>query len=247
MTDFHLSENLETNGLEEDELEIEIKVKDELDRLNAAIKGINQLGKEASNAETLFQNTMKESFTALEDCAREIGVERIERARPYFNEVKLVQRASKRVHLERELCKRIEENEREAKERAKEAEDCCMKMMGNSYVDVDALEALNQAVLDVMNNAFIKASRCHELDKYDKKYTERRKNLAKLQARLRNEIDNARPYYELKNQLNKMLLCKKKRVESIKDGLKSARNVYKASMKKIEEMSEDIHKERGTV
>eukprot|EP00795_Rhopilema_esculentum_P012751 gene12751-3479_t len=246
MTDFHLSENLETNGLEEDELEIEIKVKDELDRLNAAIKGINQLGKEASNAETLFQNTMKESFTALEDCAREIGVERIERARPYFNEVKLVQRASKRVHLERELCKRIEENEREAKERAKEAEDCCMKMMGNSYVDVDALEALNQAVLDVMNNAFIKASRCHELDKYDKKYTERRKNLAKLQARLRNEIDNARPYYELKNQLNKMLLCKKKRVESIKDGLKSARNVYKASMKKIEEMSEDIHKERGT-
>ena len=247
MTDFPLSENLETNGLEEDELDIEIKVKDELDRLNAAIKGINQLGKEASNAETLFQNTMKESFTALEDCAREIGVERIERARPYFIEVKLVQRASKRVNLERELCKRIEKNEREAKQRVKEAEDCCMQMMGNSYVDVDALETLNQAVLDVMNNASIKASRCHELDKYDKKYTERRKNLAKLQARLRSEIDNARPYYELKSQLNKMLLCKKKRVESIKDGLKSARNVYQASMKKIEEMSEDIHKERGTV
>ena len=236
------SENLQ--DLSSKPTQFETRVKDELETLNLRISSINQLGKETGKAERMFDDTLEESFQMLKNCAIQVGTRVIERVRPYFKMVKHVRMARKNVQLHATACDRAEEHCCAMKNKLKEVEERVVETIGGHQVDIEGLEMLNKVIKDVMEAGDLKCKYAMKLHECNLNLTLKRKKLAKLQKTLGHDIEKARPYYDLKSELNRKLRHQKEKVESCQNDFRYAKKDYNEAMQNVEKISEEIHIER---
>ena len=224
--------------------EFEVRIKDELETLNLRISSINKLGQEAGEAERIYDDTLDKSFELLKSCAVEIGVGAIERARPYFRLVKRVQEANEKVKSHKAAFERANEHCNDKKYRVRQVEERVMETIGSQEVDIEGLEMLNQAIEDVVEAVDLKFLYTMKLHEYELSLAIRQKKLVILKKALRYDIQKARPYFDLKSEINRKLHCQKEMVDSIKNGLRRAKKDYNETMELVEKISEQIHIER---
>lgn len=227
--------------------EFETRIKNELDTLNSRISDINRLGKKAVSAERLFDCTLEESLQMLKTCAIEVGINSIERARPYFRMVKRLRKAKETAQAHRTAYRRAEGHCQEMKSKLKVAEERVKETVGKQQVDIESLEMLNQAVVDAMEASDLKCTYQMKLHECEVALTMKRKKHAKLQKSLRYDIDRARPYFELKSEINKKLRYYREKLEVVQKSLRCAKSDYDETMHNVENISEEIHKERSTL
>ena len=224
--------------------EFEVRIRGELETLNLKISSINKLGQEAGEAERIYNDTLDKSFEILKGCAVDIGVGTIERAKPYFKLVKRVQEANEKVKCDKVAFEKASKHCYDMKYRVKQVEERVMGTIGNEEVDIEGLKMLNQATEDVMEAVDLKHKYATKLHECELNLEIRRKKLIMLKKTLRNDIEKARPYFDLKSEINVMLHCQKEKMESIQNGLRRAKNDYRKTMGLVEKLSEQIHIER---
>ena len=222
----------------------ESKITDELENLNLRIASINELEQEAGRAERSYEDRLEESFEALKSCANKIGIEVLEAARPYFKLVKRVQKADEKVKIHATAHERANNYWFQMKSKLLQIEGRVIETSGNQEVDLEGLEMLNQAVEDVVKAVDLKCKYLMELRELELNLALMQKKLNKLQESLRCEIVKARPYFELKNTLNKELYHQKESLDNIRKCLYRAKREYYETMGNVERISEQIHLER---
>ena len=222
----------------------ESKITDELENLNLRIASINELEQEAGRAERSYEDKLEESFEALKNCANKIGIEVLEAARPYFKLVKRVQKADEKVKTHATAHERANNYWFQMKSKLLQIEKRVIETSGNQEVDLEGLEMLNQAVEDVVKAVDLKCKYLMELRELELNLALMQKKLNKLQESLRCEIVKARPYFELKNTLNKELYHQKESLDNIRKCLYRAKREYYETMGNVERISEQIHLER---
>lgn len=223
------------------------RIKDELETLNLRISDINRLGLEAGNARIVFGCSLKESLQLLRECAIDIGVDVIERSRPYFKLVKRVRKDAAKFKELNATFERADERCRELRSTLKMAEERVKESVGSHEVDIEGLEMLNQAVINAMEAGDEKCACQMSLRECELGLILKRKRLGKLQKTLVYDIEKARRYFDLKSEINKKLRQKKARLEDAKNDLNHAKEGYIETMQNVEKISEEIHKERETV
>ena len=227
--------------------EREARIKDGIETLNIRISTINQLGHEAGDAERDYDNTLDESFEILKSCAKRIGVKTIERARPYFKQMKSINKANEKILAFNAAFVKANEHCFQMKSKFRQVEERIFKSIGSQEVDVEGLEMLNEAIKDVMQAVDLKCKYAKKLHECEMSLVLRQNKLTTLQNTLGHDIEKARPYFDLKFEINRKLRHKKEMVENIQNKLRRAKRDYHEAMETVERTSEQIHIERETV
>lgn len=122
------------------------------------------------------------------------------------------------------------------------------RFMSNSHewkFDNAWQEMLNHATLKVMEAEKNKAESVaeHQLKAAALMATE--KHVQELEEKFRSSINKSRRYFEEKQICQEQLETQKRKIEQIQAQLANCKNSYATSLRNLEQISEDIHRQRG--
>eukprot|EP00794_Sanderia_malayensis_P003059 gene3059-3522_t len=231
----------EEDGNQDFNEDLDPRIMEELEKLNAASNRINILEKELDESRAVFRNFLTDATKALQTMHSRLG-QCIDKARPYFE-------ANEQAKKAQELCQEAAVQydkacnvHRGAKETISTAEK---KIQGRpGAFDATWQEMLNHAdikLLEAEKNK-IDSERAHE--EAAMAYRELEARAIQLEKQLKKAVAKARPYYKKKTAYLEFLKVQKDRVMELEIPFDNEKKKYANALKKLEEISEEIHEKR---
>lgn len=231
----------EDDDLEEEELDP--RVQQELEKLNACTEEINLLETQLEDANCLFRTLLSDSTQQLKALSKKLG-SCIEKARPYYEALEIAQKAQKECQSAATHYQRASGIHAAAKETIALAEQRFLTNSKHWEFDNAWQEMLNHATMKVMDAEKQKtdseAEHLRRADDFQAAETE----VQKLEKRLKGHISKTRPYFEQKDVFNKALESQKLRVHDLQQKVLAVKGTYARSLRNLEQISESIHAAR---
>lgn len=227
-----------------DSEELDPRIQVELENLNTATDDINKLEIELEEANSTFRILLNESTRRLKLLSKKLG-SCIEKARPYHE----AQEKSRLAQIECQAAavkfQRANEIYAAAKETVALAEQ---RFMSNSHewqFDNAWQEMLNHATIKVMDAEKQKTD-CHAEHQLKASiFSAAEMKVQQLEDRVRRSIQKSRPYFDEKQICQDQLQTQKERIQELQTQIQCAKTMYSTSLKNLEQISEEIHRQRG--
>ena len=221
----------------------------ELDKLNYANESINNLEIELEESKKEYIRTLNDSEKQLNEIEKKLG-NCVERVKPYYQ-------------LRTEL-RHAKENYLKAKNKFETAQELYvaakkMQLYAEESLDVTAdpdsilkpdenqknlTKMLEIARLKVTDTELFKHSSDSEQIEANRIYEEKMSHVEQLEKELRKQIEKSKIFFITKSQLNKELRFLFIKIEGLKNCLKEAKSAYQLSLRNLESISTEIHKQR---
>lgn len=232
--------------MEEEENDLDPRIQIELEKLNTATDEINKLEIELDEANTTFRMILNESTRRLKILSKKLG-SCIDRVRPYFAAVEVARKAQQECQKAAVIFQRANEIHAAAKETVALAEQRFMSNKHEWQFDNAWQEMLNHATIKVMEAENQKADSGREHQKRAMLFNAAEQKVQQLEDRLRRHIIKARPYFDEKALCQEQLGTQKERIESLQDQINKTKFSYSEALKKLEQISNEIHMKRKSL
>ncbi|KAJ8675891.1 hypothetical protein QAD02_011677 [Eretmocerus hayati] len=220
------------------------RIQIELENLNSATDDINKLEIELDEANTAYGQLLSESTSRLKELMNKLGSNCIEKARCYFEACEVANQARFKCQQQAQLYQRANVIHAAAKETVALAEARFMSHQHEWNFDQAWQDMLNHATLKVMDAETQKAECAREHQRRTLLFHEAEKKVQQLEEKYRRSINRAQPYFDLKAYCDQKLAVQKERVDCLKRAVKDAKFSYAASLRALEEISNQIHEKR---
>ncbi|XP_012282767.1 SH3 domain-binding protein 5 homolog [Orussus abietinus] len=220
------------------------RIQVELENLNNATDEINKLEIELDEAHTAFKQLLSDSTRRLKEIANKLGGGCIEKARCYYEAMEVARQARIQCQRQAQLYQRASEIHAAAKETVALAEARFLSHQHEWNFDQAWQDMLNHATIKVMDAENQKAECGREHQRRASLFHDADVKAQQLEEKHHRAIIKAKPYFEVRAQCDQMLAMQKERVECLQKGVRDAKQAYAASLRALEEISNQIHERR---
>ncbi|XP_077484004.1 uncharacterized protein LOC144094029 isoform X2 [Amblyomma americanum] len=227
----------------EDREPLDQRVQFELERLNTATELINKLEIELDEARSNFRLLLSESSQKINQLAKKLG-SHVEKARPYYEarmKVKELEDAARKASLRHE---RATLSHGTARQMVALAEEGLRRQGAQGSLDPVFQEMLNQATVRVNEAERERVLSRAEQGRLWHACRGHQQTVLDLHQALKKSIIKARPYFEMKAQLNEALEEQKKRVFHMEEDVMRVKFSYTEALHNLEQISDQMHQSR---
>ncbi|XP_041976996.1 SH3 domain-binding protein 5 homolog isoform X2 [Aricia agestis] len=225
--------------------ELDPRIQVELEKLNAATDEINKLELELDESMKTFHLLLNETSRRLQGLTKKLGVQCIEKSRPYHDAVASSNAARTECQKAAVAFQRASELHAAAKETVTLAEQRFVSKQDEWQFDSNWQEVLNHAIIKVMDAEKRKAESGREHQKKAAAYIAAEKKVTQLEESLKRNIIKSRIYFEEKKLCDEQMQTQNEKIEKLQRLIADAKYRYSKSLKALEEISEEIHRRRG--
>ncbi|XP_077562104.1 uncharacterized protein LOC144178261 isoform X2 [Haemaphysalis longicornis] len=221
------------------------RVQFELERLNTATELINKLEIELDEARSNFRLLLSESSQKINQLAKKLG-SHVEKARPYYEarmKVKELEAAARKASVRHERASLAHGT---ARQMVALAEEGLRRHNGSPQGTLDPVfqEMLNQATVRVNEAERERVQSRAEQGRLWHACRGQQQVVLDLHQALKKSIVRARPYFEMKAQLNEALEEQKKRVFHMEEDVMRIKFSYTEALHNLEQISNQMHQSR---
>lgn len=221
------------------------RVQFELERLNTATELINKLEIELDEARSNFRLLLSESSQKINQLAKKLG-SHVEKARPYYEarmKVKELEAAARKASVRHERASLAHGT---ARQMVALAEEGLRRHNGSPQGTLDPVfqEMLNQATVRVNEAERERVQSRAEQGRLWHACRGQQQVVLDLHQALKKSIVRARPYFEMKAQLNEALEEQKKRVFHMEEDVMRIKFSYTEALHNLEQISDQMHQSR---
>ncbi|XP_071324360.1 SH3 domain-binding protein 5b [Trachinotus anak] len=227
---------------EYDDEEVDPRVQGELEKLNQSTDDINRCETELEDARQKFRSVLVEATVKLDELVKKIG-KAVEESKPYWEARRLARQAQLEAQKATQDFQRATEVLRAAKETISLAEQ---RLLEEDHRQFDSAwqEMLNHATQRVMEAEHTKTKSELLHKETAAKYTAAIGRMKQLEKKLKRTINKSKPYFEMKAKYYLQLENLKKNVDERQAKLSQAKGEYKAALRNLEMISDEIHERR---
>uniref|UniRef100_A0A3B3UL95 SH3 domain-binding protein 5 n=1 Tax=Poecilia latipinna TaxID=48699 RepID=A0A3B3UL95_9TELE len=227
---------------EEEEEEVDPRIQGELEKLNQSTDDINRLESELEDFRQRFRAVLVEATVKLDEVLKKIG-RAVDDSKPYWEARKVARRAQVEAQKATQEFQRAVEILRAAKETIALAEE---KLLEEDTRQFDSAwqEMLNHATQRVMEAEQARTRSEAEHKKTAANYNSSIGHMKQIEKKLKRSINKSRPYFELKAKYYLQLEQLKQQVDDRQAKLVVAKSEYRAALRSLESISEEIHAHR---
>lgn len=221
------------------------RVQFELERLNTATELINKLEIELDEARSNFRLLLSESSQKINQLAKKLG-SHVDKARPYYEarmKVKELEAAARKASVRHERASLAHGT---ARQMVALAEEGLRRHNGSPQGVLDPVfqEMLNQATVRVNEAERERVQSRAEQGRLWHACRGQQQIVLDLHQALKKSIVRARPYFEMKAQLNEALEEQKKRVFHMEEDVMRIKFSYTEALHNLEQISDQMHQSR---
>ncbi|KAM4725927.1 SH3 domain-binding protein 5-like [Anableps anableps] len=226
----------------EEEEEVDPRIQGELEKLNQSTDDINRLESELEDFRQRFRAVLVEATVKLDELLKKIG-RAVDDSKPYWEARKVARRAQIEAQKATQEFQRAVEILRAAKETIALAEE---KLLEDDSRQFDSAwqEMLNHATQRVMEAEQARTRSEAEHKKTAVNYNSSISHMKQIEKKLKRSINKSRPYFELKAKYYLQLEQLKHHVDDRQAKLVVAKSEYRAALRNLESISEEIHAHR---
>ncbi|XP_039973743.1 SH3 domain-binding protein 5b [Xiphias gladius] len=222
--------------------EVDPRIQGELEKLNQSTDDINRCETELEDARQKFRSVLVEATVKLDELVKKIG-KAVEESKPYWEARRLARQAQLEAQKATQDFQRATEVLRAAKETISLAEQRLLEE-DNRQFDSAWQEMLNHATQRVMEAEHTKTRSELVHKETAAKYTAAISRMKQLEKKLKRIINKSKPYFEMKAKYYLQLENLKKNVDERQAKLSLAKGEYKAALRNLEMISDEIHERR---
>ncbi|XP_060592552.1 SH3 domain-binding protein 5-like [Ruditapes philippinarum] len=221
------------------------RIQTELDKLNSASADINRLENELDEARSKYRIIVSGTSGQMEIIAK--GRKKsIQKAREYYKlslDAKLAQsealKAARQFQTAVSVYKAARETVALAESRLTEDTGTTAAQLTSAWQ-----EMLNHAIAKVTEAEKERAKSEQNHQRRSAKYAELQSQIQILEKKFARSIKKAKPYFELKAELDVKLMQQKQNVLDLQAAIRCCKMKYTESLRKLESISEEIHQSR---
>ncbi|XP_031559430.1 SH3 domain-binding protein 5-like [Actinia tenebrosa] len=228
---------------DDDDEELDPRIQDELEKLNAATNSINHLEAELDEARAVFRQTLAGATYQLNGVAHKLG-KCVEKSRPFYEAYRQLRQSHSMLQKSTNQFERATGMHIAAKNRVSEAERRVFGGGAKRTFDSALQKMLNEATIEVNEAEKLKRDSWKKHQEDLLAYRDLEAKVKQLYKKLKSPVEKAKPYFEQKKEFDRHLWQLKLRVDSIHLGLSGAKENYSACLKSLEVISDDIHEKR---
>ncbi|XP_068154634.1 SH3 domain-binding protein 5 isoform X3 [Drosophila tropicalis] len=219
---------------------VDPRVQIELEKLNTATDNINRYEVELDEAKCEFKRLLAESVVRIKAAAHKLG-NSIDAAKPYYESRIYAAQLAKETQQAAANHEKAKSIHAAAKEMVYLAEQ---GLGEKSTLDTACQEMLSHAASKVNQSQLEVTDTRNALKMCQLKLEVANNRVGKLQGQLKQALRASRPYYETRANYNGLLKAQKLRVNELEAKVSSAKMTYNEALKNLEQISEDIHRQR---
>ncbi|XP_075749602.1 uncharacterized protein LOC119184930 isoform X2 [Rhipicephalus microplus] len=228
---------------QDDREPLDQRVQFELERLNTATELINKLEIELDEARSNFRLLLSESSQKINQLAKKLG-NHVEKARPYYEarmKAKELEDAARKASLRHERATLAHCT---ARQMVALAEEGLRRQGTQGSLDPMFQEMLNQATVRVNEAERERVLSGAEQGRLWHACKGQQQTVLDLHHAIKKSIVKARPYFEMKAQLNEALEEQKKRVFHMEEDVMRVKFSYTEALHNLEQISDQMHQNR---
>lgn len=222
--------------------EVDPRIQGELEKLNQSTDNINRWETELEDSRQKFRAILAEATVKLEEQVKKIG-KAVEESKPYWEARRAARQAQVEAQRATQEYQRAIEILRAAKETISLAEERLLEEDSRQF-DSAWQEMLNHATQRVMEAEQSRTRSEIQHRETAAKYNASISNMRQLEKKLKRTINKSRPYFELKAKYYLQLEQLKRRVDERQTKLTQAKAEYRAALRNLETISDEIHARR---
>ncbi|XP_077978417.1 SH3 domain-binding protein 5-like isoform X1 [Glandiceps talaboti] len=239
MTD---TEKLPTSEENEQDQDLDPRIKMELDKLNASTNEINKLENELDEARAKFRETVATYTLKLNMMGKKMG-KTVKKARPYYLALNEARDAQVEAQAAARQYQQATGVHRAAKETIQLAEERLVSEKDKSF-DSAWQEMLNHATMRVMDAEQERAGSEWEHKVKSEKFAQACFKVNQLYKKMKRTISRSKPYYDMVSEFQIKCQQLKQNVLDLQKCVISAKQQYANSLKVLEQISDEIHHSR---
>ncbi|XP_040908691.1 SH3 domain-binding protein 5 [Toxotes jaculatrix] len=229
----------------EEEEEVDPRIQGELEKLNQSTDDINRWESELEDCRQRFRAVLVEATVKLDEQVKRIG-RAVDDSKPYWEARKVARQAQVEAQKATQEFQRAVEILRAAKETIALAEERLLEEDSRQF-DSAWQEMLNHATQRVMEAEQARTRSEAEHRKTAANYNSCISHMRQLEKKLKRSISKSRPYFELKAKYYLQLEQLKRNVDEHQAKLVVAKAEYRAALRNLESISEEIHAQRRSL
>ncbi|XP_069032207.1 SH3 domain-binding protein 5 [Embiotoca jacksoni] len=229
----------------EEEEEVDPRIQGELEKLNQSTDDINRWESELEDCRQRFRAVLVEATVKLDEQVKRIG-RAVDDSKPYWEARKVARQAQVEAQKATQEFQRAVEILRAAKETIALAEERLLEEDSRQF-DSAWQEMLNHATQRVMEAEQARTRSEAEHRKTAANYNSCINHMRQLEKKLKRSINKSRPYFELKAKYYLQLEQLKRHVDDHQAKLVVAKAEYRAALRNLESISEEIHAQRRSL
>nr|XP_040020642.1 SH3 domain-binding protein 5b isoform X1 [Gasterosteus aculeatus aculeatus] len=230
------------NEAEHDDEEVDPRIQGELEKLNQSTGDINRCETALEDARQRFRSVLVEATVKLDELVKKMG-KSVEESKPYWEARRLARQAQLEAQKATQDFQGATEVLRAAKETISLAEQRLLEEDDRQF-DSAWQEMLNHATQRVMEAEHTKTRSELVHKETAAKYAAAIGCLKQLEKKLKRTINKSKPYFEMKAKYYLQLENLKKNVDERQAKLCQAKGEYKAALRNLEKISDEIHERR---
>ncbi|XP_071394793.1 SH3 domain-binding protein 5 [Centroberyx affinis] len=228
-----------------EEEEVDPRIQGELEKLNQSTDDINRWESELEDCRQRFRAVLVEATVKLDEQVKRIG-RAVDDSKPYWEARRVARQAQVEAQKATQEFQRAVEILRAAKETIALAEERLLEEDSRQF-DSAWQEMLNHATQRVMEAEQARTRSEAEHRKTAANYNSCIGHMRQLEKKLKRSINKSRPYFELKAKYYLQLEQLKRRVDERQAKLAVAKAEYRAALRNLETISEEIHAQRRSL
>lgn len=225
--------------------EVDPRIQGELEKLNQSTDDINRWESELEDCRQRFRAVLVEATVKLDEQVKKIG-RAVDDSKPYWEARKVARQAQVEAQKATQEFQRAVEFLRAAKETIALAEERLLEEDSRQF-DSAWQEMLNHATQRVMGAEQERTRSEAEHKKTAANYSSCITHMKQLEKKLKRSINKSRPYFELKAKYYLQLEQFKGHVDERQAKLVVAKSDYRAALRSLESISEEIHAQRRSL
>ncbi|XP_018792328.1 PREDICTED: SH3 domain-binding protein 5-like isoform X2 [Bactrocera latifrons] len=219
---------------------VDPRVQIELEKLNTATDNINKYEVELDEAKCDFKRILAESEVRIKQAAHKLG-NSIEAAKPYYESRIYAAQLAKETQQAAVNYEKAKSIHSAAKEMVYLAEQ---GLGEKATLDTACQEMLSHATTKVNQSQVEVTDARNTLKMCQLKLEVANNRVGKLQGQLKQAIRASRPFYEARANYNGLLKAQKQKINELESRVTEAKMTYNEALKNLEQISEDIHRQR---
>uniref|UniRef100_A0A667XAD1 SH3 domain-binding protein 5 n=1 Tax=Myripristis murdjan TaxID=586833 RepID=A0A667XAD1_9TELE len=228
-----------------EEEEVDPRIQGELEKLNQSTDDINRWESELEDCRQRFRAVLVEATVKLDEQVKRIG-RAVDDSKPYWEARRVARQAQVEAQKATQEFQRAVEILRAAKETIALAEERLLEEDSRQF-DSAWQEMLNHATQRVMEAEQARTRSEAEHKKTAANYNSCISHMRQLEKKLKRSINKSRPYFELKAKYYLQLEQLKRHVDERQAKLVVAKAEYRAALRNLETISEEIHAQRRSL
>ncbi|KFD60991.1 hypothetical protein M514_26841, partial [Trichuris suis] len=219
------------------------RVHEELEKLNIATDVINKLELQLDEAQAIFRDVQSSWTQRLSQMNKRLG-SCIDKSRPYYEARIKVLEAQQEAHKAALRFERANRMHAVAKQQVSLTQES-LNRQGTENVDPACLEVLNHHIHRVNEAEVDRLQSENEHKRISQQVEEATRNVSVLQSALKRSIQKSKPYFEARVEFTKVLQNQKSLIQRLEAEIRQKKADYNASLRRLEEISEEIHEKRS--